>query len=690
MKSYQYLVLIILLFTSPMVRGNDIELIKQNLRDFYILEAASDDEVKVLLDGMDTDYSFRDIDYTMHRRSNWQPREHLKRLIALATAYENAKSRYYQADEMATSLVGGLNYWSNHLFYSDNWWQQEIGIPQSLGPSLIICESIIPDSTMSKCLKIMDKSRIYMTGQNKIWLSGNVLMRELARGNTSMIDTAAQTIKSVMVPSKPYEEGIQPDYSFHQHGPQPQFGNYGLHFAEDIIKWMYIFKQTAIAFPPEKVDLMRKLMFEGQQKVVYKGKYEILATGRQIFPEKVNGKTYRGPMAKAKLYNNLEKIFNALDTHNNPNSAPKEYIHYRNSDYSLYRSDAFFSAVRMSSQRVIGAEAGNGENQLGYYLGDGTQLIYRRGDEYHEIYPVWNWKKLPGTTTVQDSAKIPELTWEGYRNGSHFTGGLKGQGVGISAFKYRRDSLAANKSYFFTGNQYYALGSAISSTRNFDVVTSINQCYRKGDVVTIKQEDGISAVWHDSIAYVSLCPQQLKVRQEVQSGSWKKVLTWHSDSLISRDIFSIEVNHGPLPKQEKYAYAGIVGIAKNELIKTMETELAEVIAHNDKVHALSLDQGKTIAICAFEACELMIGAKEKLIIKSPCLLSLRKQNKAWSIDAVDPTQKLSVLSFEISGQYHLEGSSRTKAKKGRSSFNIYPPSHNNDKGKKTSITLLAN
>lgn len=690
MKTYKRILFLLILFSTQLVHASDLDTLKQNLKDFYLLDVVSDGEIEQLLDKMDDEYGFSDIEYTMHRRSNWQPRVHLKRINILATAYECEQSRYYKSDSLARYIVGGLNFWSYNNFYSDNWWYQEIGIPQSLGPTLVICESIIPDSTMVRSLKVMDKARIYLTGQNKIWLSGNVFMRELVRGNVALIDTSAQVIKSIMVPSEPYKEGIQPDFSFHQHGPQPQFGNYGLHFVEDMVMWISIFNNTNIAFSQQKVELMRNLIFQGQQKVVYKGNYDILAVGRQIFPEMVDGEKYRGTMSKADLFHNLEYKFNLFDGQENPSNAPNGYTHFRNSDYSVYRTDSFYSSVRMSSQRVIGAEAGNGENLLGYHLGDGANLLYRRGDEYHEIYPIWNWKKLPGTTTVQDSAKLPVLSWGGYKNKAHFVGGLEGVNVGISALKFRRDGLQANKSYFFINNQVYAMGSGISSNRNFEVVTSVNQCYQRGAFSTDISNAGRTWVWHDSIAYVSLCEQQaFHVSQRVQTGCWQQVLAWQTDTLISENVFSLEVNHGLKPRNGKYAYVSVVGVAEREVKHLAKHGLCEIIAHSEKLHALRLDQGNTIAICAFEPCKLELEEGETLIIKTPALLTMTRTGKGWSIDAVDPTQQLNALSFEIEGEYTtLAGSFYSTTDDGFTQFTIAMPWSQYEKGEKRSVELL--
>lgn len=74
----------------------------------------------------------------------------------------------------------------------------------------------------------MEQSQFGMTGQNKVWLAGNVLIRGLLLNDAELIKEARENICSEIVLGQ--KEGIQPDWSFHQHGPQQQFGNYGLSF----------------------------------------------------------------------------------------------------------------------------------------------------------------------------------------------------------------------------------------------------------------------------------------------------------------------------------------------------------------------------------------------------------------------------------------------------------------------------
>ena len=56
------------------------------------------------------------------------------------------------------------------------------------------------------------------------------------------------------------DEGIQPDWSFHQHGPQIQFGNYGLAYAESISFWFRVLEGSPYAFPAEQYDIVRRLL----------------------------------------------------------------------------------------------------------------------------------------------------------------------------------------------------------------------------------------------------------------------------------------------------------------------------------------------------------------------------------------------------------------------------------------------
>ena len=137
----------------------------------------------------------------------------------------------------------------------------------------------------------------------------------------------------------------------------------------------------------------------------------------------------------------------------NPDQAPplEGNRYFWGSDYLIHRRAGFFAALKMSSNRVIGAETCNSENLSGYHLGDGMLLIQRSGDEYHDIQPVWNWRRLPGTTCLQTPGPLPPPYSS--RVPTDFTGGLSDGVNGYAAMDYKRPGISARKSWFFMGQQ---------------------------------------------------------------------------------------------------------------------------------------------------------------------------------------------------------------------------------------------
>lgn len=77
-------------------------------------------------------------------------------------------------------------------------------------------------------ITVMENAKFGMTGQNKVWLAGNVMMRALLQNDYELVKMARDTIASEIVTGG--AEGIKDDWCFHQHGAQQQFGNYGLSF----------------------------------------------------------------------------------------------------------------------------------------------------------------------------------------------------------------------------------------------------------------------------------------------------------------------------------------------------------------------------------------------------------------------------------------------------------------------------
>ncbi|MCK3685351.1 polysaccharide lyase 8 family protein [Maribellus sp. YY47] len=614
------------------------------------------DEVEQQLKEVRADGTWPDIDYPSKTRGFWSPRFHLSRMLLIARAYQNPETKYYQDPEVSKKIHAMLNHWLNNDYQSPNWWHPVIGTPMVLTPTLILMEPELTEEQLQKAMPILNRCDIGRTGQNKVWQSGNVLLRSLLTRDIELIKKASASIHEELVLST--NEGVQPDWSYHQHGPQLQFGNYGLSYVGDMMKWISILRGTPYKFDESKVEILRNYLLQGQQWVIWKDEMDISACGRQIGPDQPEVKAaslkrdFEGMITLDAAY--AEDYKKALDYRNLSGNK-----HFWRSDIQIRRTPEYYFSVKMSSNRVIGAESCNSENIQGYYLGDGATYLYQSGKEYKNIFPYWNWKKIPGTTTLQDDEPLPELTASGYRIPSDFVGGVSDGSDGIAVLDYNRLGVDAKKSWFIFNNQIVCLGAGVHSSQGLPLTTSVNQSYLNGKVL-VKTAEGkkdagqfenlVDPLWilHDSIGYVFPAGGHLTLETKKVEGRWTDVTKLLSKELISADIFSLWFNHGINPVNESYAYI-LVPNATQKVLEEMEKNLPFQITNTTmKQEVVSADR-KLSGVVFYEpgSTNLLDGIK----VDQPCLLMIKKEGEEVALSVSDPTQKLSEINLEISGSY---------------------------------------
>ena len=117
------------------------------------------------------------------------------------------------------SIHRALHYWFSAKLQCRNWWYNQIGIPKILGAAFILLENQLTREEKLSAIGVMQASRFGMTGQNKVWLAGNVLICALLKNDEQQVKSARDTIASEIVLGR--EEGIKNDWSYHQHGLLP-------------------------------------------------------------------------------------------------------------------------------------------------------------------------------------------------------------------------------------------------------------------------------------------------------------------------------------------------------------------------------------------------------------------------------------------------------------------------------------
>ena len=611
--------------------------------------------------------SWKDINYQDTKRSGWEPKIHAERILTLTTIYSNPKSEFYKNEKLKVTLHKALDFWFKAKLVCPNWWYNEIGLPKTLGPSFIFLKSELSAEEMKEAISVLNNSTFKQTGQNKVWQAGNILFKAILMEDEALAKRARDTIFSELKTT--IEEGIQPDFSFHQHGPQQQFGNYGLSFITSMSFWARSLAGTNLKLEEERLSILRNLILNGFSWVNWKKSFDVNSIGRQFFKGTQQTKSLGLAYAVIDMMYidqpNLAK-YKSFISNNYKTSEISELTgtnHFWRSDMTVHRSEGWSSSVKISSNRIQASEALNNENLKGYHMGDGTTFLYVDGDEYDDIAPVWNWKKLPGVTNYQKPEPLPILTVNGYRNKGDFTGGISSNKNGITAFQLNRDFLTGNKAWFYFNDQLICLGAALTGNLPDSVTTSINQTFAKEKVMVfdkklMEHENGelksstIKWMYHHKIGYFSLATSHLKVTKQVQKGSWEGIAAvYNDDKTISKDILTIEIEHGNKVKDENYAYVVLPNTSLNEM-KTYEPDF-EVLQNNKKVQAIISKDKNTAMFVVYKPSKIKVKGINNIDFKTAGLYLLQKNETGWELLAADPTQKQNLLELDFGKINHL-------------------------------------
>jgi len=598
------------------------------------------------------DGSWADLDYASKARSGWAPDQHCGRMLAMATLAGMHGTTQADRSLLLSSVHRAFAYWISKDFQCTNWWYNQIGVPKGLGAlALILGNEINAEEYRYMTQVSLARYPITMTGQNKVWLAGNTLMRGLLLGDEGLVAKATETIWSEVAIST--AEGLQPDYSFHQHGPQLQFGNYGMAFAVETARWARILRDTPWALSSGKLEAFRGYLLEGQNWISWRGVMDISSCGRQLMPHSPVSKasTLRRVMTQALVFDPSQAAAYQAFIDRNAEGAPNDLVgtrYFWRSDYLVHRRPGFMASLKMSSNRVIGAELVNSENLSGYHLADGALYLYRTGEEYADIFPVWDWSRLPGVTCLQ--APVPPYkTSQVLRE---FVGGLSdGQGA-VAALDYERDGVSARKAWFFAGDSVLCLGAGLSSKASGPVATTINQCLLRGPVQTVSAQGkrsplatgthelkDVHVLEHDGWTYTVFDGAGLRLQAGPVSGNWHRVFNNPESPAkdLSKELFTLWYDHGMSPKQSAYAY----------MVAPIGCACAFGEYHNEpRLQSARASDGRFAAVL-WEAGECVLPDGRTLKVNHPCLILVSKEGIRLS----DPTQKLKTLGVVIGARF---------------------------------------
>ena len=325
----------------------------------------------------------------------------------------------------------------------------------------------------------------------------------------------------------------------------------------------------------------------------------------------------------------------------------------------LHNRKRYDFSVRAVSARTCRSESGNGENLWGTYLSEGATNIRVMGDEYVNIFPVWEWDKIPGTTTP--AGEVENHNDWGVAGKAEFVGGASDGTYGVMAYAMNDYGMQANKAWFMFDNEIVCLGAGIEGKEtDKQINTSINQCHLMGDVYLISesgaakmnaesnvQQEYKGWIWHNKVGYYLPDNTAVLLKNGVQKGRWSKINFNQPGEEVSMPVFNLCIEHGSKPQQASYVYYIVPGVTSPASLKAYDTNGVEIVSNNADMQAVSNKKLDMLQAVFYKAGSLKYG-NATLKTDTPCVVLVKGlSTEKPEVITVDPTQKVKEVKVEV-------------------------------------------
>ena len=602
-----------------------------------------------------------DVVYTCDNLKGWQAAVHLTRLLTLAKAWYAHASAWHDDATLLAAVLQGLDGWFNAKPQNPNWWWMQIGAPLRLADVLLHVVAACDESVIARAVPafISHQPATRFTGQNLVWVA-DIQIRHGVLVRDPALVSQGFTVMGRELRVFPREEGIQPDMSFFQHRLLLYAGGYGQGFAADVARLIYVADGTSYAWPAEKVALLARYLLDGCRWMVRGRTFDYGTVGREISRRGHSAaRLFCGADFLAQIDSPWRAALQALAAGGDGRSLVTGNRMFWCADFMAHHRAGYAFTVRVPSTRIENADwpCCGGEGRLCHHMAEGASFLYRDGDEYRDLFPVWNWRQIPGTTVEQNPGPLDPEALRGY-GASDFAGGVSDGCVGCCAVDFRRGALRARKAWFLFDAGMVALGGDIVSASAVKVRTTVNQCRDRGPVVcrgvVVAQGDHAAlapgaSVSHDGLTVLVLSGDPGEVCVERRSGAWADCGV-ESCEVEEHAVVTIGIDHGVRPSGATYAYAVHLEGAANA-----RAAAKVVILHNEAALQAVWHAGEARGQAVFyQAGRVSFPDGQIVTVDCPCLLLYHHEAGRAVLTLADPRQKEQLLTLGLCGRITAE------------------------------------
>jgi chondroitin AC lyase len=588
-----------------------------------------------------------DINYKNNQPGYWQVADHLRRIRSLAMAWSKENSPAYHSEKIKRSISLALDHWNSNRYKSKNWWFNEIGIPQIMRDIIVLMRDSLSRQQLTQSLEVLAQYKLAGTGANLVWSADLGLHYGALTHNFALMQQCRDTILSVIKITT--KEGVQPDYSFHQHGSRLQMYHYGGAFLLDNVRLAWELRGLWLAFPPAKIQVLTDFALKG---------WQWMARGINTVPGTIDRAASRlHALHSADIRNIIPLLYqlqpDSINAFKNMLAVQEGkawlqgYRYFPYSDFTAYQQKDFSFFLKTNSIRTLLTESINEENLKGDLLNSGDGYFISNGNEYYDLMPFWDWEKLPGITNFSGDIKNKIQRQK-------FVGNVSDNNCGLAVMDYslKKDdqTLKAKKFWASYKDITVALIAGIK-TKNLtkSAFTVLDQCRWQGDVTlnrvgNILQEglhnyDHIDWVYQNQFVYIPLEKDSIEIQLKNKTASWSEINKSESSEIVKDKIFMPLIIHSPANTASGY----VVAFASTP-------QQAEVIAKNPSWKILRNDSicqavwfdKKTVMAAFYKAAKTRLSTFF-ISVNKPCLILVSD----GGIYASDPSHTGGAFSITI-------------------------------------------
>jgi chondroitin AC lyase len=682
-KTLPLILILALSVSTTYAKPDDFEIVKERVVAEVMKSGIDDSRVEEIMSKMNEDGSFQGINYTdLSRTAGFPQRHHTDDLVYLAQAYKSKKSMYYKNKKLKEIITRGFKYWVDNDFFGDNWHNNQISTPANLVNLMLVMGDELPEDLVEKSQPIIGRANMNASGArpsgDRIVIAGILAKNLLFIGDREGFEEIIELIEGE-VKFSTGTRGMQHDYSFHHRTDRVNnttsygYGKYANAFGE----WSYYVANTKYAFSVERINQLVDYYLDGIYKQMVYGVYTDISVKNRSISHKAtfepHGITEIERLLLSTDYrkDELEEIIRLRKGEAEPSLSFCKF--FWQTEHFVFQRPDFYTTVRMFSTRNRNMEEPyNGPGKTTHHRADGTNYLQLRGDEYHNIWAVYDWQKISGTTIMQK----PELYGpdEIQKDGlTDFVGAVTDGLYGAVAFDFRspHDMLTARKSWFFFDEEYICLGTGITSRPGLPVATTVNQVLMRSDV-TVKQDDKITVIpegnrkldnvkWvhQDKVGYIFPEPATVMLSNQVEQGRWSDITDQKniSEEIVSEKVFLLWFDHGKRPSNASYQYIVVPDVSEQELIETSgNNRHVEIISNTADLQAVKSNKLDIYQLAFYRAGEVEIsdGFNFRMDSQGMAMIKMRG-SRIEELSVADPSRKLSRMLITVSGNYNVSG-----------------------------------